>query len=88
MPHYNYLIFMYVQEENKELNLNKMELQNDNKNLTDKTIMLEMSVSEKNQELEEMRNTLDYKSNDLKSAMKLIEVCMLTLFYYLIINLY
>ncbi|XKL66077.1 hypothetical protein PGB90_009497 [Kerria lacca] len=62
-----------LREENKELNLNKMELQNDNKNLTDKTIMLEMSVSEKNQELEEMRNTLDYKSNDLKSAMKLIE---------------
>ena len=49
-------------------------LENEHKILSEKVLLLELSLNEKNQEIEEMQNMLGTKSNDLKSALKLVDV--------------
>lgn len=51
-----------------------VQLQEQNRLLSEKTFVLELSLNEKNQELQEMKDMLEAKSNDLHSALKLIEV--------------
>lgn len=63
-----------LQETNQLLVDSNTELQNHNKALSDKTLMLEMSLNDKNRELEEMKEMMEVKTNDLKSALKLVEV--------------
>lgn len=63
-----------LKESNSTLIIQNQTLQNDNRILTEKTLLLELSLNEKNQEMEEMKNVLETKSNDLKSALKLIDV--------------
>lgn len=75
----NSLLFVPLQETNKILSGNNYNLQNENKDLTDKAIMLEMSLNQKDQELQEMKNILESKSQDLKSALKLVEVGIIDL---------
>lgn len=50
-------------------------------------VLLELTVNEKNQEVEELKQLLETKSNELKSALKLVEVSTTT-FEYLHIFIY
>ena len=49
-------------------------IQNEHKILSEKTLLLELSLNEKNKEVDEMKNMLETKSSDLKSALKLVDV--------------
>lgn len=50
-------------------------LQENHKILTEETVALKMQVQEKNQELGEMKEVLNNKSEELKSALQLVQVC-------------
>lgn len=63
-----------MQESNSFLSSHNNELQNENKNLNERAVILQLSINEKNDELQEMKSILESKSNDLKSALKLVEV--------------
>lgn len=63
-----------MQESNSFLSSHNNELQNENKNLNEKAVILQLSINEKNDELQEMKSILESRSNDLKSALKLVEV--------------
>lgn len=62
------------QEANNVLTSNNFDLQTENKGLNDKIILHELTINEKNQEVEELKQLLEAKSNELKSALKLVEV--------------
>ncbi|KAK7601104.1 hypothetical protein V9T40_008545 [Parthenolecanium corni] len=62
-----------LQEANNVLTSNNFDLQTENKGLNDKIILHELTINEKNQEVEELKQLLEAKSNELKSALKLVE---------------
>lgn len=44
-------------------------------------VLLELTVNEKNHEVEELKQLLETKSNELKSALKLVEVSSTFVYY-------